>query len=94
MYGSLTELNELSWNSTNDCLLVASGAQEAGAIEIVRYKSDSGDLSVHSPVIGHTSTCFSLKINSTFDRMAVGGYDTLLSLWDLSDGDLICMKTL
>jgi len=88
------EINEMAWSYNSDHLLITTGGQDMGAVDILRV-DPSGDSAEFVPVtsIGaHTSNCYCLKIDSSYRRMAVGSADFLVSLWDLED--MICYNTI
>ena len=83
------EVNELSWSANSDYLLVATGGGDMGSIDVIGFKD--GELQLIESVAAHTSNCLSLKIDSSYRRMAVGSADYVVSLWDLED--LACHHT-
>lgn len=60
-----------------------------GAVDLIYTKSST--LQIVSSVNAHTCNCVNVRVDSTFQRMAVGSLDHLVSLWDLSE--LICHHT-
>ena len=83
------EVNEHAWSANSDHLLVATGEGDKGSVDIIGFGGD--ELRLIDSVAAHTSNCFSLKIDFSHRRMAVGGADYLMSLWDLDD--MICHHT-
>lgn len=85
----LYQLNELAWSHNSDHLLVAGSADGKGSVDVNRFQD--GELTHISSVVCHTSGCTTLKVDSGFQRMAVGSLDFSVSLWNLED--LVCYAT-
>lgn len=82
------EVNELHWTANSDFILSATGDNNGlGAIDLMTTTSEAS-LKAVDCLTAHTSVCTCLKIDAGYRRMAVGGNDSLLTLWDLDD--LIC----
>jgi THO complex subunit 3 len=88
---SANEANELAWTADSNYLLVSAmlNGGPSGGIEILEWKD--GNLNLQDSLTAHTANCLYLKIDPTFRRVALGGEDHLLSMWDLDD--LICTHT-
>ena len=88
------EINEMAWSYNSDHILVATGGQDMGGIDILRVDAtaDSADFVPVTAVGAHTSNCYCLKIDKSFRRMAVGSADFLVSLWNLED--MVCYNTI
>lgn len=87
------EVNEFSWSSNSDHLLVATGCvtgSQMGGINVISFKDDKLNL-VHS-LAAHNSNCFSLTVDSKFSSCLMGSADFLASMWSLED--LICKYTI
>jgi THO complex subunit 3 len=83
----------MAWTAYSDHLLVATGStgkSDMGGVDIMRFADN--DLVNVSSIPSHTSNCFCLKIDSNFQRFAVGSADYLVSLWDLEN--LVCYNTI
>lgn len=82
-------MNESAWSANSDYIIAAAGTHETnrGAISIWNFNIDS-DLCEISSIVAHTASCFVLKIDPTFQRMAVGSNDHYISFWNLDD--MIC----
>ena len=85
------EVNEFSWSSNSDNLLVATGCigSQMGGINVISFKENQLELA-HS-FASHNSNCFALAIDCKFRRCLLGSADFLASMWDLND--LICKYT-
>jgi len=64
-------------------------ADGVGAVDLVYTKNST--LQIVNTISAHTANCMNIKVDSSFQRMAMGSLDNLVSLWDL--GDLICHHT-
>lgn len=85
------EVNDISWTTNADYILAATGGGEMGCVDLISFKlgdSDKGHLAVCESMPAHCSNCYNLRVDPTGARMAVGGVDYLVSLWDLSS--LVC----
>ena len=87
------EINEFSWTANSDYLLVATGTPEGGTIDILEFQSSNSTLVMVDNVIAHTSNCYCLKVDSSYQYMAVGSADFLISIWDLQQG-ICCINTI
>lgn len=77
------EINEMAWGYNSDHILVATGGNDMGTIDVIGFKGDT--LSLVDTICAHTSNCYSLKIDPTFNKLAVGSVDHTLSIWNLDD---------
>ena len=84
------EVNEFSWTANSSHLLVATGE---GTMDVLSIDLDnsSQEMTLLDSYTAHTSTCFALKVDSDYRRLAVGSADHTVSLWDLDD--LVCHHT-
>ena len=67
------------------------------AMDIVASPSKSSNnnipsLQVIESFTAHSSNCFNLAIDISYNRMAVGSFDFTVTLWDLQD--MICKTTI
>lgn len=88
------EINEMSWSYDSDHILLTTGGQEMGGIDILRMNAtaDSAEFLPVASVGAHTSNCYCLKIDRSHRRLAVGSADFLVSLWNLED--MVCYATI
>jgi WD40 repeat protein len=84
-------VNEIRWTVNSDYLLSATAGGDMGCIDLIHFQDES-NLTVIDSISAHTSICYQLQIDSTNRRMAVGGMDNLISLWDLND--LVCHQAI
>lgn len=54
---------------------VATGSSSGGG--------GGGELELIDTMVAHSSNCYNLKIDPTFQRVAVGSFDQCISLWNL-----------
>lgn len=88
------EINEMAWSFNSDHILVTTGGQDMGGIDIlgVTCTAEAADFLPVASVGAHTSNCYCLKIDKNYRRMAIGSADFLVSLWNLED--MVCYKTI
>lgn len=88
------EVNEFSWSSNSDHLLVATGCvtggSQMGGINVISFKDNQ--LSLVHTLAAHNSNCFSLAVDSKFSACLMGSADFLASMWSLED--LVCRYTI
>lgn len=58
-----------------------------GTVKVVSYP----DFTVHHTLHAHTAACLSVALSPTSRYLAVGGGDSLISLWDTNDW--VCKRT-
>ena len=78
------EVNEMCWSSSGNMLLMTTGT---GAVEVHTWPGPHKLLSVKA----HTAGCYAIDEDPTGQKLAVGGADTLVSLWDADD--YTCLRT-
>ena len=78
------EVNEMCWSSSGNMLLMTTGT---GAVEVHTWPGPHKLLSVKA----HTAGCYAIDVDPTGQMLAVGGADTLVSLWDADD--YTCLRT-
>lgn len=87
------EINELVWSVNSDFLLIATASADSGNIDVIQFQADKSELILCDTIAAHTSNCFTIKMDSpNYRRMAVGGGDYNVSLWDLEN--LVCHATI
>lgn len=89
------EINEMAWSYNSDHILVTTGGQEMGGVDILHLNNtntDAVDLIPVTSIDAHTSNCYCLKIDKNFRHMAVGSADFLVSMWNLED--MVCYGTI
>jgi dipeptidyl aminopeptidase/acylaminoacyl peptidase len=92
------EMNEMAWSFQSDYLLVASGVDGMGALNVVSVFNENSpaanssnstdELTVFDTLIAHSGACQQLAVDPTCRRIAIGGTDRVVSLWSLED--LVC----
>jgi len=78
------EVNEISWNNTNDLFFLTNGH---GCINILSYP----DLKPQQTLHAHPANCICIKFDPKGRYFATGSADALVSLWDLDE--LVCVRT-
>ncbi|KAK3754393.1 hypothetical protein QZH41_011182 [Actinostola sp. cb2023] len=78
------EVNEISWNNTNDLFFLTNGH---GCINILSYP----DLKALQTLNAHPANCICIKFDPTGRYFATGSADALVSLWDVDE--LVCVRT-
>jgi len=78
------EVNEISWNNTNDLFFLTNGH---GCINILSYP----DLKLIHTLNAHPANCICIKFDPKGRYFATGSADALVSLWDLEE--LACVRT-
>lgn len=77
------EVNEISWNNTNDLFFLTNGH---GCINILSYP----ELKQIQTLNAHPANCICIKFDPTGQYIATGSADALVSLWDLNE--LTCVR--
>ena len=77
------EVNEISWNNTNDLFFLTNGH---GCINILSYP----ELKQIQTLNAHPANCICIKFDPTGQYIATGSADALVSLWDLNE--LVCVR--
>ncbi|XP_047135623.1 THO complex subunit 3 isoform X1 [Hydra vulgaris] len=72
------EVNEISWNNTNDLFFLTNGH---GHINILSYP----DLKQVQTLNAHPANCICIKFDPKGRYFATGSADALVSLWDLDE---------
>lgn len=83
------EVNEIAWSANSDHILAATGGEGVGSVEVIAFSGS--ELSSVISIPAHSSNCTNLRVDPTFTRLALGGCDHLVSLWDLED--MVCHHT-
>jgi len=78
------EVNELSWNKTNDLFFLTNGQ---GCIYVLSYPELEEQLVLQA----HPGNCICIEFDPTGTYFATGSADALVSLWDARE--LICVRT-
>ncbi|XP_076812837.1 THO complex subunit 3-like [Clavelina lepadiformis] len=78
------EVNEITWNNTNDLFFLTTGL---GTVQIYSYP----DLKLIQSLQGHTANCICIKFGNRGKYFATGSADAIVNLWDLSE--LVCVRT-
>ncbi|KAG1667545.1 THO complex subunit 3 [Nymphon striatum] len=72
------EVNEISWNSTNDLFFLTNG-------------HGYPDLQLQHVLSAHPANCICIEFDPTGKYFATGSVDALVSLWDVDE--LVCLRT-
>ena len=78
------ELNEMCWSPSGGVLWVTTGL---GTVEVHSWPLSRRLLSIKA----HAAGCYAIDIDPSGQRVALGGADTLVSLWDAVD--YTCLHT-
>ncbi|XP_071946995.1 THO complex subunit 3-like [Antedon mediterranea] len=78
------EVNEISWNNTNDLFFLTNGH---GNINILSYP----ELKPLTMLRAHPANCICIEFDPTGKYFATGSADALVSLWDVAE--LVCIRT-
>lgn len=79
-----SEIDEMSWNSTGDTVLLTTGS---GSIKLMSFPSFEHKLSLQA----HTSSAYCLQFDPLGRYLATGGADSLVQLYDLRE--MACVRT-
>uniref|UniRef100_H2ZMH6 Uncharacterized protein n=1 Tax=Ciona savignyi TaxID=51511 RepID=H2ZMH6_CIOSA len=79
------EVNEITWNNTNDLFFLTTGL---GTIQIHSYP----DMKMIQSLYGHTANCICIKFDPSGKYFATGSADAVVNLWDTNE--LVCVRTL
>lgn len=79
------EVNEISWNNTNDQFFVTTGL---GTVLVHSYPDMR---QIHS-LQGHTANCICIKFDPSGKYFATGSADAIVNIWDSSN--LVAVKSL
>ncbi|MPC44461.1 THO complex subunit 3 [Portunus trituberculatus] len=82
------EVNELSWNNTNDLFYLTNAQSGQGYIHIYNYPEMELVHSIHA----HPGNCICIKFEPQGRYFATGSADALVSIWDVQE--LYCKRTL
>jgi len=84
------EVNEFSWDSTGKYFFLTTGQLSGmGTVEVLEFTAKG--LHHLKSIPAHTGHCYCLDIDPNGKFLAVGGADTMVSVWDLDE--LICVQT-
>ncbi|ACO68477.1 predicted protein [Micromonas commoda] len=72
------EVNEMRWSPDGDILWVTTGT---GTVEVHAWPSSRKMLSMKA----HTAGCYAIDVDPLGRKLAVGGADTLVSMWDTEE---------
>ncbi|GAB6031574.1 THO complex subunit 3 [Chamberlinius hualienensis] len=78
------EVNEISWNNTNDLFFLTNGQ---GCIQILSYP----ELQLQHVLQAHPANCICIEFDPVGKYFATGSADALVSLWDVNE--LACVRT-
>uniref|UniRef100_K3WJS8 Uncharacterized protein n=1 Tax=Globisporangium ultimum (strain ATCC 200006 / CBS 805.95 / DAOM BR144) TaxID=431595 RepID=K3WJS8_GLOUD len=88
------EVNEVQFSKAGFLFVAAGHAAGYGTFEIMRIVAEPKGTpyleNVHK-VVAHAGSCFCLDFHPSGRYVAVGGIDSLVSLWDLEE--LFCVRT-
>ena len=79
------EVNEMCWSPTGSILWMTTGM---GTVEVYTWPGPQQLVTVKA----HTAGCYAIDVDPTRQELAVGGADTLVSLWDTND--YTCLRSL
>ncbi|KAL3668013.1 hypothetical protein V7S43_006885 [Phytophthora oleae] len=85
---------EMQFSKTGFLFVAAGHAAGFGTFEIMRVvteKKSNPNLESAHKVMAHAGSCFSLDFHPSGRYLALGGLDSLVSVWDLEE--LYCVKT-
>ncbi|RHY32526.1 hypothetical protein DYB32_002472 [Aphanomyces invadans] len=92
MQGHSDTVNQLMWNPTRH-------SAGYGTLEVLQVVPDANDRklpptleNVHKVHAAHSGSCFAIDLAKNGRMLALGGVDSLVSLWDLDE--VYCMQTL
>ncbi|XP_030376190.1 THO complex subunit 3 [Scaptodrosophila lebanonensis] len=77
------EVNEISWNNTNDLFFLTNGM---GCMHVLSYPS----LEHHITLKAHPANCICIEFGPTGKYFATGSADAQVSLWDANE--LACLR--
>lgn len=78
------EVNEISWNNSNDLFFLTTGL---GTVNILSFP----DLKLIQSLSGHTANCICIEFDPSGRYFATGSADALVNLWDVTE--LVCVRT-
>jgi WD40 repeat protein len=77
------QVNELAWSYNGDYILAACGSADGyGGLDILSFSTDN-ELELVDTILAHSTNCMQLKIDPSFQRMAISSYDQGISIWDV-----------
>jgi WD40 repeat protein len=83
-------VNELAWTYNSDYIITATNNEGYGSIDLLTFSGE--EMEVVESIVAHSSNCFNLKIDPTFQKIALGSADQCISIWNLEN--LISINTL
>ncbi len=96
-------MNEMAWSYNSDHLMVATGVDGMGALDVISVfaaqdaqptnddaavESKTDDFLLLDSLIAHSGACQHLAVDAQCRRLALGGTDRVVSPWSLTD--LVC----
>ncbi|KAF2359043.1 WD40 repeat [Trinorchestia longiramus] len=82
------EVNELTWNNSNDLFYLTNAQGGQGYVHIYNYPEMELAHAIHA----HPGNCICIKFEPHGRYFATGSVDALVSVWDAKE--LYCMRTL
>ncbi|OQR92664.1 hypothetical protein THRCLA_08643 [Thraustotheca clavata] len=83
------DVNELQYNKQGFLFVAAGHPSGYGTFEVMKLvhedKHSAPTLENIHKVIAHSGSCFAIDLDSTGRRLALGGADSLVSIWDLEE---------
>jgi WD40 repeat protein len=77
------QVNELAWSYNGNYILAACGSTDGyGGLDILSFSPDN-ELELVDTILAHSTNCMQLKIDPSYQRMAISSYDQGISIWDI-----------
>lgn len=90
------EINQIGWNKYNDSnnfyMTTYQGSTKGGGTVEIMDSNSSGKLKPIYSIKGHAGSCCCLDFAQNGRTMAVGSFDSIVSIWDLNE--LICTQSI
>jgi THO complex subunit 3 len=90
------EINQIGWNIHNDAdqfyMTTYQGSSKGGGTVEIMDSESNGNLKHIYSIRGHAGSCCCLDFARNGMKMAIGSFDSLVSIWDLNE--LICTQTI
>ncbi|EQC26198.1 hypothetical protein SDRG_15935 [Saprolegnia diclina VS20] len=86
---NLFDVNELQFSKSGFLFVAAGHPSGYGTFEVMKIAQDDKavppTLENVTKVIAHSGSCFAMDLDPTGRRLALGGADSLVSIWDLEE---------